>query len=218
MVGRFNFILFFICILFCISVFAELTPDDKIYLDNQFQKSEARTSSKIDTQVNRIESNMKKSIEQAKTDIRDELAGELKADLKAVVVGIAGMIVVTLGIYKIIDLKLNSTRNIKKYEEQLKKDKEELIKLIEENKKFRNELINYRNMLMQKSTLQPELQPNINPADAIPIPIPNAKKSWFSKKKFLLFVFILIVFIMVIGIGIFSYGQQIIDTFFNSTG
>jgi len=117
-----------------------LDETEKAYLDGLTQKETSQISAKIDAQTNRIEANLKTSVEQAKAQITEEVSAQLKESLKGVAIGLVGLIIITLAIFKVVDLRISSTRNIKKYEKILQEKKDELNKLIMLANNERNEL------------------------------------------------------------------------------
>jgi hypothetical protein len=140
--------------LLSISFISALDDVDKVYFQQQNEKLIAQVNSKIDTQTAKIEGNMKSAVDNAKSEIKNEMTNEIKGSLRAVAIGLAGLIIVTLAIFKVIDLKISSTRNIKKYEAMMQQKGEELDKLILQAQVERNELSNAR---MQLSEYQKRL-------------------------------------------------------------
>jgi len=139
------FILFIFSSCFCFA----LDDTDKAYLDGLTQKETSQISAKIDAQTNRIEANLKVSVEQAKADITAQVSSQLKESMKGVAIGLVGLIIITLAIFKVVDLRISSTRNIKKYEKVLQEKKDELSKLIMSANNERNELALTRFQLVE---------------------------------------------------------------------
>lgn len=158
--GRLKFtFLTFILILLLSNVVMALTPEERAYFDTQNQKVIAQISSKIDTQTNRVEQDLKTEVENSRNMIRDELGQEISGSLKAVAIGLAGLIIVTLAIFKVIDLKITATRNMQKYERELTMRTDEVNKLIQDVQNERNQLqvarqqlIDYQNRLTKWET------------------------------------------------------------------
>lgn len=180
-------------------VFAELDPADKVYIESQHQKTVAQTNAKMDANTQRIQESFFREIAKQKQELSDELGKELRANLKSVVVGLAGMIIVTLGVFKIIDMRFTSTRGIKKYEDELKKKTKELDEIIHVQKK---ELDIYRETLskfaveqgfkpIQKGWKEPE--------------VPKPPKQLAVKKSFKRRAFPFIVVLGVIAIAVLGY-------------
>jgi hypothetical protein len=78
-----------------------------------------------------------------------EVSNNLKDSLKGVAIGLVGLIIITLAIFKVIDLRISSTRNIKKYEKILQEKKDEFNKLIMSANNERNELALARYQLIE---------------------------------------------------------------------
>jgi len=130
-------------------VVLSLDDVDKVYFQTQQEKLIAQVNAKVDSQTNRIESSVKTSFDTAKKEIQDEMSTQIKGNLRAVAVGLAGLIIITLAIFKVIDLKISSTRNIKKYETMLQQKAEELNKIILTATNERNELALFRQQLTE---------------------------------------------------------------------
>lgn len=145
-IGKVIVILFLLSLLTTQFVLS-LDDVDKVYFQQQQEKLIAQVNSKIDTQTNRIEQNLKTSIETSKQEIRTALSNEIKGSLRAVAIGLSGLIIITLAIFKVIDLKISSTRNIKKYETIIQQKTEELNQIILQATMERNELANSRMQL-----------------------------------------------------------------------
>jgi len=148
--------LIFLMVLFISNIVYALTPEEKLYFDTNNQKVIAQLSSKIDTQVNRVETSLQTEVESARNIAIDELKKTVSGSMKAVAVGLAGLIILTLAFFKVIDLKISATRNMVKYERELKMKTDEFNKLIQEVQserqqlqKAREQLIEYQNKLQK---------------------------------------------------------------------
>lgn len=133
-------------------VFSVMDEADKAYLDGLNQKTQAQISAKIDAQTMKIENNIRTNIAVTKAELSAELNNNIRDGLKTTAIGLIGLIIITLAIFKVIDLKISSTRNIKKYEKYLQDKKEELNKLILSANNERNELalVRYQMIEFQK--------------------------------------------------------------------
>lgn len=193
----------FFIIIFCSilpHVLSELTPDDKAYLEMLSQKSDAQMASKVDSQVTRIEAEINTNLETAKTQLRQMLIEDIKQSLKSLVVGLAGMVIVSLGLFKIIDLKLNHTRNIQKYEKELQSKTAKLDETIKQNMDFRLKLQQYKANLVQREQLINKyviqgmnLPPIQQPILQVPVPKP--------KRKILFTILLIIILVALLGVG-----------------
>lgn len=207
MYGRLKFFMILLIILSA-TVFA-LEPDERTYFDQQNQKIVAQLTQKIDTQTNRVEQNLKKEVENVKNEVKDEMRREINSALQSVAIGLAGLIIVTLAVFKVIDLRLSSTRNIDKYEKQLQEKIKEHDSLIADAKKESETLLKYRNELR---AYHQQLQAvsrgyNITPVAVAQLPEkkiiepPKPKKS--KKKKWILWMLVGLFIIVVIAIIIY---------------
>jgi len=159
--SKFNLVAILFVMLFFLTnvsyvVAQNIDPTLRAYLDTQNQKTIAQINSKIDTQINRIEANLQDNVEGSRNVIIDEMSKQVAGSLKSVAIGLAGMIIITLTIFKIIDMKLSATKTMQKYERELKMKTEEFNKLITDIQKERGELqiarqqlIDYQNKLNQ---------------------------------------------------------------------
>jgi hypothetical protein len=181
-----RFLIFLTLLILVSSSAIALTPDEKIYFDQQNQKTVAQINAKIDSTSNRIEQNVEKKFLNAQAEIKAEVTREMNSALKGVGVGMVGIIIVALAVFKVIDLKLTSTRNIKKYEDQLNSKIKEMDKIISDHKvkserlnNYRVQLINYHqqvNAFAQGYGVTPQ-------AVNVPLEVPKPAK----KKRFRLF-------------------------------
>lgn len=116
----------------------------KVESDALHQKTVAQVNAKMDANTQRIQESFFREIAKQKQELKDEIGAEISGNLKAIAIGLGGIIIVTLGVFKIIDLKFTSTRGIKKYEEELKKKSKEMDDIINVHRK---ELDIYRDTL-----------------------------------------------------------------------
>jgi len=137
-------ITFFLIFFFCISFVFSIDDVDKVYFTQQQEKLANQFNQKVDAKVNGLSTELKTSVETAKTDILNIMTVEIKSSLRSVAIGLAGLIIITLAVFKVIDLKISSTRNIKKYEKLLNEKTEQLNQLILQATIERSELNNSR--------------------------------------------------------------------------
>jgi len=190
MVGK-SYYLFLILLLFFLPLsHAQVDPSERAYWDANIQKMIAQISQKIDTQTNKVELDMKSEMSKVKTDLKNELQREISSSLKNVSIGLAGLIIVTLAVFKVIDLRLTATKNLRRYEDELQKQKKEYVDIIAKAKQDSLQLLDYRNGLLKyhEELIGYEKGINSKPIpvqkpNPIPIPMPIEKKRWFSFKK-----------------------------------
>lgn len=121
-------------------VSAELTSEDKAYINKQTNEIVSKVNSKIDTTTTRIEKDLDKELNDAEGRIMNNVNKQIKSNLTSIVVGLGGIMIVVLAGFKVIDLRLSTNKTIKRYEDELKKNKEEFEKLVSVAKKERKEL------------------------------------------------------------------------------
>lgn len=145
-----------------------LSPEDKAYFDGLNQKTVAQLSAKIDAQANAMETNLRTEVDQASQMIRMEVSADIKGALKVIAFGLGGVIIIVLALFRIIEYRLNHTKRIKKYEEELeqkKKEFEEGLKAVnvqkEELAKLQKELLVYKQGI-DKYAMSLGVQPQIN--------------------------------------------------------
>lgn len=139
-----------LALLVLVSTFSlALDEVDKVFFQTQQDKLSAQFNSKVDTQIARMETEMKTTVTDAQAQIKSDLTQVVKDSLKALVIGLSGLIVITLAIFKVIDLKISSTRNIKKYEQLIQQKTEELNTLILTATNERNALTTARTQLIE---------------------------------------------------------------------
>lgn len=152
------------------------------------QKTVAQLSAKMDAQANKIASDLERNVQKAKEDMKVEIINEVKSQLKGVVIGLAGIIVVILAVFRIIELRLNHTARIKKYEAELSKEKEKYVKEREALVKNRIELIAYRAELERLGKVMESY--GVNPQLAMPkIDMPKEKPNSFLKIVTIVLIF-----------------------------
>lgn len=125
-----------------LSVNAELDQEMRIYLDAQNQKTIAQINAKIDNAITSTESGMKKEFVSSTNYLEEQITKEYKQSIIALIFSIMGANLVILAIFKIIDIKLNRTRIVEKYEKDLEQS-------IQKNNEYRKELDFYRQSLIK---------------------------------------------------------------------
>lgn len=201
---------------------AELDASEKAYFDAQNQKTLAQINSKIDSQLTRIEQNVNNKFEESRNLVIDEVNKNVSNSLKAVAVGLAGLIIITLAMFKIIDMKLNSTNAMKKYENELKTKIEQANQFLktaqlerQELETARKQLIQYQDKLggwernLRNNTSKQQVTNDVQqqtPQVKSYIPYPPQKKGFFQNislwKKGLVFIVALII---IAGLGFAFY-------------
>jgi len=117
-----------------------LSPTLQAYLDAQSNKEIAQINSKIDQTTNKIQKDLDKEVEEIEKRVEKRLQEIIKGTVRAIAIGISGIIIITLAVFKVVDLKLTSTKKLKRYEDMLKTQNDELKKIILENKRYRDSL------------------------------------------------------------------------------
>lgn len=196
MVDRKTSIIILLLVLSLPFVFSELDVETRTYLEQQNQKTVAQINSKIDGQVTRIENDLQNNLKSAKEDLRKQIADDIKSALKSIAIGLAGMVIVSLGVFKIVDTRINYHQSIKKYEKQLQEEKEKYEKLIKEVNKYKEDLNKYRDSLAnyQSSSHIPKKEV---------IPVPKPKETVIGWKHVI--GFIIIIIIISVSITVFLY-------------
>lgn len=189
------FPLLFLFVFLSTDVLSQMTNEDRVYIDMVVQKSTASTSAKIDGQITRMEGILTDNLEKAKGELRQMIVDDFKKSMKAIAIGLSGMIIVSLAIFKIVDVKLNHTRNIQKYEKDLQEKIKNYDELTKKNEEFKQKLIIYKNSLVQREIMinkyAPQgmaMQPLNQPQYANPTP---EKKSGKTLLKIILIILIL---------------------------
>lgn len=117
--GRSPFLMILVFLVICTSALA-LTPDERTYFDSQNQKTIAQIDAKIDSEVLKANKYFRDEAEDVKAEVIVELESRLKGVLKSLAIGLGGVIILSLAVFKVIDLRLNATKSIQRYEDQLK--------------------------------------------------------------------------------------------------
>lgn len=191
MSGRLKIFMIFLILLSATVV--ALEPDERTYFDQQNQKIVAQLTQKIDSQTNQVERDMKSAVNNAKDEIKAEMSAEIKSNLNSVAIGLAGLIIVTLAVFKVIDLRLSSTRNIRKYESQLQDKQKEYDKMMLDLKSETKKVIDYKNSLVQFQNQLVAFSKGLAPQPSLyGIPEPpkielNIPKPPKTKRRFLFF-------------------------------
>lgn len=173
-----TFLVIFIAVMFLLPVTYALTPEERVFFQQEYQKMQASYESKIDTQVNRVEQLVKSEVTSAKDQIREEMSQEIKGKLMVVAVGLGGVMLVILAVFKVVEIKLDYTRRIKKYEDKLKGQVRTLDALIEQNKKRKEMLDRYRDQLVE--TVRKRRMDSVQ-AGQVPQEIKESPKKTFFK-------------------------------------
>lgn len=146
---------FFFVFLLCMSFASAIDDVDKVYFQQLLTTLTAQINAKIDANTNKVQNDMNVRFDSGKEEVKTAMTNEIKGSLKSVAIGLAGLIIITLAIFKVIDLKISSTRNLKKYENLMQLKTEELNQLILQATVERNQLENAR---MQLGDYQKRLQ------------------------------------------------------------
>jgi len=152
--GRKGFFLIILFILLSTLVFAQesyendISPSTRAYFDNQNQKVIAQLSAKIDQSITKVETDLDNSVKTMQEQVKKDVESLIGGMIRAVAIGLGGIVIVTLAVFKVIDLKLTSTKNLKKYEDMLKKQTLELNKIVTDNKREAIQLKHYKRQLM----------------------------------------------------------------------
>ena len=165
-----------------------LSNSDKAYFDGLNQKTVAQLGAKIDAQSLAVSRDMKKQVDDAKVQIKEEIVYDIKASLKNIAIGLGGIIIVVMAVFRLVEYKFQYTKKIKKYEAELEKKNKEFddnIKKIKEqvndNNILKEELLVYKNNL-DKYAVSLGIQPknNINQTKTELI-VPTPTKSIIKK-------------------------------------
>lgn len=196
-------------VLLIVSVYAQesqpvqvgLSNSDKAYLDGLNQKTVAQLSAKIDAQSNAVEKTLRTEVDSASERIKQEIVAEIKSALKSIVIGLGGVIIVVLAVFRLVEYRLNHTKRIKKYEAELdKKTKEfdENLKKAQEQLKdnniLKNELRIYKESL-DKYAVSLGLQPQTSLKQIKPTLPPPIQKKSLKGKIFYIILFLLILIV-----------------------
>lgn len=197
---------------------AGMTASDKAYFDGLNQKTIAQLGAKMDANMNAVERSLKEEVNQAKDQIKQEVVTEMKGALKSITIGLGGIIIVVLAIFRLVEYKLQHTKRIKKYEEELEKKTKEFddnLKNMQEQMKdnniLKNELLIYKQSLDKYSVslgIQP--QTSLKQIKAVlPPPIQKSESKIFSKKKFLKFILFIVFVALIIYFIYTNFGGRL---------
>lgn len=184
-------IMFFITINYAFAQ-SDISPSTKAYLDSQTQKEIAQISAKIDQTATRLEKDLEKEVEEIQAQVKTELQDLIAGTVKAMAIGLGGIVIISLAVFKVIDLKLTSTKNMKKYEKQLKKQSNELRTLITDTNTYQKTLVAWHKQLHKADqdfrlkgviTTLPQPQISIKQEKApLIVPVKTKKKmKWWKK-------------------------------------
>lgn len=175
-------------IISCFSItYAELDASEKVYFDAQNQKTIAQLSAKIDDTKTQLEKTMINEFKDSTLYIESQMQNQIKTGLKAMAIGITGIIIVSLALFKVIDMRFNRTRMITKYEEQLKKQ-------LEQMKQYKSNLDIYKQSLVDFSQGLNKDNPEYLDKSKVNAPLPKKKfnKTIFFVVGFLIFALIIL--------------------------
>lgn len=137
-------IYFFLLSMFIISTVSAVTPEEKIYFDAQSQKEVAQINQKIEDSMTSVEKSMRSEFKDSTVFIEQEVTTNLKKGVKAIVIGMSGFMLITLSLFKIMDLKFNKTKIIEKYESELKSKIKEISEYKKQLDNYKLSLVNYQ--------------------------------------------------------------------------
>lgn len=207
-------VIFFIILVLLTPIALGISPEDKAYIDQSNNKVVAQINAKIDSTTARLEQDMQTNFDAEKQQLKEEISKEVKGHLKAIAIGLAGMIIITLAVFRIIDMKLSHSKNIRKYEKELQKKlthvKEMEQRMILYKKQldvYRQQLINQQRAIPPSSVQTPISNQVVTNQHLIGAQIPSMNVL-IPKKKFEFMKFIKIVgkvfLVMILG-GIVGY-------------
>jgi hypothetical protein len=136
-------------------VSAQVSEQDKVYFTTQQEKLVAQFSAKLESNTVKIGNDMKAQVDSAKNDIQNTIQSEIRSTAISIVIGLGGIMIIILGIFQLIHLKVTSTRNIKKYEKILQ-DQAAEFKLILDKAKIEREQLTFARIQLL------EFQKNLN--------------------------------------------------------
>lgn len=196
-----------------------ISPEDKAYIDQSNQKVVAQINSKIDSTTTRLETDMQTNFQKEKEGLKEEISREVKGHLKTIALGLAGMIIITMAVFRIVDMKLSHSKNIRKYEKELEKSIAD-VKLLEQKMvAYKKQLDAYRQQLINQQRVRPQVpvqapisnqmatnqQPIGAPMPSMDVPTPKKK---FELKKFMKTItriFLVIVILVILGYIILQF-------------
>ena len=191
---------------------AGMTASDKAYFDGLNQKTVAQLSAKMDANMNAVERSLKEEVNRARDQIKQEVVAEVKGALKSIAIGLGGIIIVVLAVFRLVEYRLQHTKRIKKYEEDLQKKTKEFdenLKNVQEQMKdndiLKNELLIYRQSL-DKYSVSLGIQPQTSLKQIQTELPPPMSKSFYKKRfyKLILRIFFILVFLGLIGYFIYN--------------
>lgn len=184
---------FLVLFLLILPLVTSLTPEERTYLDVQNQKTIAQLTARIDQVEKNVQTFAQKEFEDSTRFAVAEVEKSVSSGIKALAIAIAGIVIASLAVFKIIDMKLSTTRGIQKYENDLKEK-------IENNKIYKQQLDTYRDqLLLYMNQIQQGLSPQ-KPEVQILTPVPKTPK----KSKFWLIFIIVIIVLILSTIGFFA--------------
>lgn len=128
-----------------------LTPEEANYFDSQNQKTVAQINSKIDSQVTKVQTDFKNELDIQKGIIKQEITTDVKNAMKSMTIGIFGIMLVTLAVFRIIELRLSHNKNIIRYEKLLKDEVKIFGEQQAELKRYKESLDLYRDELLKQA-------------------------------------------------------------------
>jgi hypothetical protein len=151
--GLFYLIVFILLITSLVS--AQVSEQDRVYFSTQQEKLAAQFTSKLDSNTAKISNDVKTQVDIAKNDIQNTVQSEIRGTAISIVIGLGGIMIIILGLFQLIHLKVTSTRNIKKYEKIIQ-DQAEEFKLILAKAKMEREQLEFSRKQLS------EFQKNLN--------------------------------------------------------
>jgi uncharacterized protein YebE (UPF0316 family) len=103
-----------------------LTNEDRNLLIQNEQKLMNQVNTRIDSQTIQIEGMVEEKIKLQHDILAKELEQRIKNSLKNLGFGLMGIIVISLTLFKILNMQLSHNKNIKKYEKEIKEKTIEL--------------------------------------------------------------------------------------------
>jgi len=182
---------------------AGMTASDKAYFDGLNQKTIAQMGAKMDANMNAVERSLKEEVNRARDQIKQEVVTEMKGALKSIVIGLGGVIIVVLAVFRLLEYRLQHTKRIKKYEDELNKKTKEfddnlkkMQEQMKENEILKSEMMIYKQSI-DKYAVSLGIQPQTSLKQVKPTLPPPTKKKYSKKRK--IFHFILIALIILVA-------------------